>query len=388
MLLRNANTLFSETTVNIAITGDRISAIDAGHIQVAGPVIDLAGATVLPGLINSHDHLDFNCFSPLGNKIYNNYTEWGKEAFETYRNKIDAVLKIPQSLRTQWGVYKNLLAGVTTVVNHGEHLNIENPLISVIQDIQNLHSVSFERNWKRKLNNPVFKSKLCVIHSGEGSDEPAHAEIDELLRWNLFKRKLVGVHAVAMDARQAKKFTALVWCPESNRVLLNKHANIERLKDATRVVFGTDSTLTGRWDIWSHLRLARELRLCTNEELFEMLTTSPAKLWQINSGSPAAGKDADIIAVKNNAGSWDDIFATEPADILMVIHQGKIRLFDESVAPQLNLDLKNYRPVKINDSIKFVEGDLPALMEEIKKYYPQAGFPCAGIEHVKIPADA
>ena len=57
------------------------------------------------------------------------------------------------------------------------------------------------------------------------------------LRFNLLKRKLVGVHGVAMNPRQAKKFKGLVWCPEANRVLLNKHARIADLKTHTTLVF-------------------------------------------------------------------------------------------------------------------------------------------------------
>ena len=60
-----------------------------------------------------------------------------------------------------------------------------------------------------------------MIHTGEGTDEKAEDEIDELLKWNFLKRKLVGIHAVAMNTYQAKKFKAIVWCPESNKFLFN-----------------------------------------------------------------------------------------------------------------------------------------------------------------------
>ena len=52
-------------------------------------------------------------------------------------------------------------------------------------------------------------------------------KLTELLKFNLLKRNLVGVHGVAMNATQARQFKGLIWCPESNRVLLNKHARIE-----------------------------------------------------------------------------------------------------------------------------------------------------------------
>src|SRR5580704_7687192 len=118
--------------------------------------LDLYGALAIPGLINSHDHLDFNLFPPLGKGGYTNYSAWGKDIHTQNQAEISAVIKIPLALRTQWGLYKNLLSGVTTVVNHGERLVIDGAgaLISVLQNAHSLHSVAFEKNWKWKVNRP------------------------------------------------------------------------------------------------------------------------------------------------------------------------------------------------------------------------------------------
>ncbi|MEO6682004.1 MAG: hypothetical protein ABIN48_04185, partial [Ginsengibacter sp.] len=206
--------------------------------------IDFENALAFPGLINSHDHLDFNLFPQTGNRIYKNYAEWGKDIHTTNQEMIKAVLKIPQHLRIQWGLYKNLLNGITTVVNHGARIKISDPFISVLQNSFSLHSVQFEKHWKLKLNNPFHIKKSYVIHAGEGIDEAAHKEIDKLIKTNYFHKSLFAVHGVAMDEEQAKSFKAVIWCPVSNFFLLNKTADIQRLKTKTRILFGTDSTLT------------------------------------------------------------------------------------------------------------------------------------------------
>jgi cytosine/adenosine deaminase-related metal-dependent hydrolase len=379
MLLNNVTLMNGSQPVNITVNGEKITttgtAIGTDNFQ-----IHFNGAIAFTGLINSHDHLDFNCFSPLGERKYNNYTEWGNHIHEAYKENIDRVLKIPQNLRAAWGMYKNLLSGITTVVNHGPFLKIENPLITIYQEPQSLHSVKFQKKWKWKLNNPFLKNKTCVIHSGEGVDEQSSHEIDELLKWNLLNRKLVGVHAVAMNANQAKRFAGLVWCPESNRVLLNRHADIEKLKANTNLVFGTDSTLTGDWNVWQHLRLARTLQKVSDAELFGMVTSSPAKLWGINNGELLPGKDADIVIAKTKTGnaSWNDLFTINPEDILMVLQKGKIRIFDKTLLPQLSslfVDLYRFNEISINGVSKFAEGDLPALMIAIKSYNPGIKFP-------------
>src|SRR6266700_2059917 len=130
----------------------------------AGISLSIPGAIAFPGLINSHDHLDFNLFPLLGNRIYNNYTAWGRDIHAKNAAEIAAVLRVPQQLRTRWGLYKNLLNGFTTVVNHGEKLETGKELISVLQDCNNLHSVGFEKNWRWKLNRPRRSSGPFVLH--------------------------------------------------------------------------------------------------------------------------------------------------------------------------------------------------------------------------------
>ena len=257
--------------------------------------------SLFPGLINSHDHLDFNLFPQTGSRIYNNYIDWAQDIHAPHKETINAVLRIPQHIRTQWGLYKNLLNGVTTVINHGEKLSIDNNIINVVQGNFFLHSIRFEKNWKLKLNSPLAKSRPYVIHIGEGTDDASYKEINKLIRWNIYKRKIIGVHGVAMDEKQATAFQALVWCPASNYFLLNATAAVEKLKSKTAILFGTDSTLTSDWNIWEHIRLARNSRLVSDQELFEMLTIRPAAVWGLKGfGKIAEHHVADIIIAKKN----------------------------------------------------------------------------------------
>src|ERR1700727_1677663 len=82
------------------ITAIQPSQLNSSDEARAKAALDFAGALAFPGLINSHDHLDFNLFPPLANRIYNNYTEWGPDIQTNNRASIDPVLTIPQRLRT------------------------------------------------------------------------------------------------------------------------------------------------------------------------------------------------------------------------------------------------------------------------------------------------
>ncbi len=380
MLLKNVHILGIEGLKHIHIEGGEIKTIAQKEGDADQPGISFENVIAFPGLINSHDHLDFNSFPRMGNRIYNNYIEWGKDIRENNKESIDAVLKIPRLLRTRWGVYKNLLNGVTTVVNHGERLVIADSPITVFQDCYSLHSIHFENNWKYQLNRLFKKKGSFVIHVGEGTDPASSKEISTLTKWNFFRRKLIGVHGVAMKEEQAARFHAVVWCPDSNFFLLNSTAPVDQLKRNTNVIFGTDSTLSAGWNIWEQLRLARKTKLLNDHELLDAVTTTAATVWDLNNGAIASGMEADIVVAKakDNTAGMDTFYALNPEDILLVLHQGNIRLFDETIKDRLkgqDIDLQNFNIITINGAVKYVQGDLPGLTREIKQYYEGAIFP-------------
>lgn len=373
MILSNVRMALAGQKISIRVKDGKIAQVLPGHFHDKTDELKLAfeDALVFAGLINSHDHLDFNLFPPLAGRTFKNYTEWGVYIHLKYKDTIDSVLQIPEKLRIQWGIYKNLLCGVTTVVNHGKKIKASDELITVFQDCQSIHSVHFEKRWRFALNNPLKKNSTAVIHCGEGIDDLASSEIDQLLRSNMLKRPIVAVHGVAMNEEQAKQFKALVWCPESNYFLLDKTTPVDCLKDHLPILFGTDSTLTGDWNIWNHIRKAKQTELLSGQEIYESLTINPAAIWDLNSGTIEEGQDADLVFSKA-----ESFFATDPKNILLVMHKGNISLFDETLLPQLKgIKTNDYSTISIGNCNKYVKGDLPALIEKVKQFYPDASFP-------------
>ncbi|MBL7747680.1 MAG: amidohydrolase family protein [Chitinophagaceae bacterium] len=335
--------------------------------------IELNGAVVMPGFINSHDHLDFNSFPRLGNRIYTNYTDWGNDIHAANGVMISAVKRIPQHLRIKWGLYKNLINGFTTVVNHGKKLEANPSLVNVFQDCYVLHSPAFERNWSLKLNHPLRNQKPFVMHIGEGTDSAAGNEIDKVIKANLFKRKIVAVHGVAMSAQQASSFAGIVWCPASNYFLLGKTAPVKQLKNSIKIVFGTDSTLTGSWDTGNHFAAAIDSDLVSEHELYHMLTDMPAALWGLKDrGMIKEGTRADLLI--KEAGS--SIYNNHTKEILLVLNNGEIRMAAESILTLLPVDEKKvFDRIRMDTKTFYVKAGIHQLITEILSFFPQADIP-------------
>src|SRR5262249_47314094 len=80
--------------------------------------LDLSGYLLLPGLINAHDHLEFNLYPLLKNREYDNARDWAEDIYRPSESPVREQLRLSKRCRLLWGGLKNLLSGVTTVAHH------------------------------------------------------------------------------------------------------------------------------------------------------------------------------------------------------------------------------------------------------------------------------
>lgn len=349
---------------NIFGEGENTAPVDTDPLQ-GGIEIDCGGALAFGGLINSHDHLEFNLFPRLGNPPYANYRQWGRHIHVKFKDTIEQVQRVPLALRVQWGMYRNLLNGFSTVVHHGKTVPLADSPVRVVQDNTDLHSPGFEQGWKRKLNSLGGR---IVIHAGEGTDSIAREEVRSLVRWNLFRKKIIAVHGVAMSAEMAAAFEALVWCPSSNYFMFGETAPVDQLSKNTTILFGTDSALTAEGTHWDQLRLARSTGLLSNTGLYSTITSGARNVWNV------ANVGNFVVARRKEVSFMDSFFSTTPADILLVIHANRVVLYDETFASKLP-SMPGFWPVNVGSSVKYVPGNVPALVRRIRSYYPAVRFP-------------
>jgi len=338
---------------------DHDNALIVKFPEAGNQMVTLRNVITFPGLTNSHDHLEFNLFPFLANKIYDDYRSWGADIHAQNKTRIDEVLSIPLALRIKWGILKNIICGITAVVHHGGHHDLIKTFpYPVFLNYQYLHALDTEPFWKVKLN-LVLRNKVLMIHTGEGTNQRSHNEITRLIHWNLFNRKVIGIHAIQMDEHQCKNFTAIVWCPDSNIKLYGKTAAVDTLKLHTTILFGTDSSVSASSSIWDQLRCAHALNLLSDEEIFESLTALPSKVF------PEINQKGNLVVAKKKADHvWDSFFKINPEDLLIVAIENKIVLIDQSIT---DFPLVDYIPIRVGKSVKLIQKFWGSVIQELEE---------------------
>ncbi|HXX69476.1 MAG TPA: hypothetical protein VEK07_19995 [Polyangiaceae bacterium] len=368
-------------TSEIVVSGTRITHVGqpSARARENGPLVDPGDAIAFPGLVNSHDHLEFNLYPALGHRRYEHYLEWGRDIHERDHELISVLERVPRAERLRWGALKNLLCGVTTVAHHGDHHDDLSHLRIATAPGTSIHSVRCAPRWRLRINAPIPATPY-VFHVGEGTSAEARAEIDELIRWNLLRRPLVGVHAIAMTPSQARHFRAVVWCPVSNEFLYGATADVALLKSTTTILLGSDATLTADWNFWNHLRRARSIGLLDDRELFEAVTRRGALAWRrAEGGAVAPGMDADLVVARKRTGEgFEAFFHVQPEDILLVMRAGRILLYDAVF--EADLPEGPFSAIRLGQSEKRVAEDVPGLLATLRAFGVRPNLPlCAAV---------
>jgi cytosine/adenosine deaminase-related metal-dependent hydrolase len=333
---------------DLLVQGQRIAAVeDRPRAAPEERVVDVSGLLVFPGLINAHDHLEFNCFPRLGEAgSYANSYAWGLDITRQRRPAVvDRVLRIPLRERLLAGGYKNLLAGVTTVCHHGVYWELFDRRfpVRVVKRYGWCHSLGFGDDVASSYRRTPPDAPW-IIHLAEGTDDRARGELAQLAALGCLGANTVIVHGVGLGQAglelMARRAAGLIWCPASNLFMLGQTAPIGclvsrsplsegSLKARDRRVtlaLGSDSRLTGSRDLLAELKVARGLGLTGDDELFRMVTRDAARLLCIDGqvGAIEPGKQADLFVLAGDARSpYRSLVTAHPESIRLVLVGGR-----------------------------------------------------------------
>ena len=309
----------------LGVEGGRIVA-PTGRFDV---ILQVPHGLLRPGLVNAHDHLHRNHYGRLGTPPYANAYEWGRDIHARHADAIARGRALPRRDALWLGAWKNLRAGVTTVVHHDPWepaFDADFPL-RVVRGAS-AHSLGFGG----ALPAPVAGAPFA-IHLAEGVDDASAGEVAALDAHGLLTRDLLAVHAVGVDAAGIallrERGAGIVWCPTSNRFLFGRTAPAALLAPGIDVLLGSDSLLTADGSLLRELRCARETALVSDERLLDAVGAVAARRVGVEAPSLSFGARADIVVFRR-----PPLEASE-SDVALVLAAGVPRVADPALVPAL-----------------------------------------------------
>ena len=289
-------------------------------------VIDAPDADIRPGLINAHEHLHRNHYGRLGKPPYRNASEWAADIQHRYRRRIAHRHRRPRCDALLHGAWKNLFAGVTTVVHHDRW------------------EPDFDRNFPIRVARveSADRAEACegldrsgpyCVHLAEGTDERAAGEIAAIEARGLLTSNLVAVHCVGFDRDSIDRFrnagAALAWCPSSNMFMLGGTAPRALLDSGVDVLLGSDSLLTGVGNLLDELRFARAHGPLDDAALEQSVGPTAAERLGLSAPRLDCGAPADLILTRA------PIAEAHAEDVALVLVGGTPRVAALNLVPML-----------------------------------------------------
>jgi 5-methylthioadenosine/S-adenosylhomocysteine deaminase len=322
------------------------------------------GGTVLPGLIELHNHLAYNLL-PLWQvpQRYTNRNTWGNSA--QYHQLVTAPMKtigeatdlLPALVR--YVECKALVGGVTT--SQGIALfsapGVRRYYRGIVRNVEETGDPALPEAGSRiadvEASDPQaflaeIEHKTCfLLHLSEGTDAAAHQHFEALQLpgggWAIAP-SLAGIHCVALQPADFQTMAAhgasMVWSPFSNLLLYGQTANLAAALAAStaaapfKLGLGSDWSPSGSKSLFGELKVARVYSQnngnpLTDEQLVRLATLEGAEIvgWDKELGSLEVGKRADLVVVAghSDAAPVTPLFAGDERSVQLVAIDGTPR---------------------------------------------------------------
>ena len=334
--------------------------------------VECGSAAISPGLINAHDHLNYNDRWPLpstaaGGKRYNHRHEW-RASVSTPSNKYGTAAA---SNGMRWNELRQLMSGTTSIAAstkaNGLLRNLDeleakdkdkgfSPLeyqVFLLGDSN--RSFKADCGWNYgKTEYAVSQLHGMVTHTAEGINDYAHEEFrcqsSSFDKAQDFTEKNVAhIHGVGLQAvdyfNMARDKSKLIWSPRSNVSLYGMTAQAPILARMGGVVaLGTDWTYSGSATMTREMACAAELShtryedFFSAEDIWRMATKNAAIATSSDDkiGTLSAGKLADIAIFHSTPGVFHQAAITATTkDVALVLRAGEPMFGEEGVISAL-----------------------------------------------------
>ena len=343
----------------------------AGYTQSTR--LECGGAAISPGLINAHDHLNYNDRWPLAS------TAAGGERFE-HRHGWRGKVKTPSntygtgatSAGMRWNELRQLMSGTTSMVAstkaNGLVRNLDEPEApDTAAGLQPLDyqvfllgdsNEQFKSNCGWSYGKSEYNVSLLhgmVTHTAEGINDYAHEEFRCQSRstqggQNFTETNVAHIHAIGLRGsdyfRMAESKAKLIWSPRSNVALYGTTAEAPTMARLGGVVaLGTDWTYSGSATMPREMACAAQLsdahysHYFSSEAIWQMGTKNAA----IATGSTALlgalspSKLADIAVFHAAPGALHEaVIQSTTRDVALVVRGGQVMFGEQELVRALS----------------------------------------------------
>ncbi|MCX8029440.1 MAG: amidohydrolase family protein [Brevinematales bacterium] len=383
--------ILEDKGIYIDITNGRIIEISDYTLRADINIILTKDTIAIPGIINAHDHLLGSYWPRVGEGPHISWKPWDDilKSSDVYKERS----KIPNFYLYLIGAYKNLLSGVTTVMDHIPHKVNDNFIdklpVKVIKEYCLAHEVSsYDLKWGDGIEiehkRAVERNWPFVTHIEEGFDEESTKGIDYLVEYRALTEHTVMVHGLALSDydldRIAEAGAHLVTCPISNYFMFKLIARLkEWLNREINTSLGTDSPMSGGINILEEMKFLKyAYKNKYNEDLDDktilyMITKNPAKAFRIdqNVGYIKKGYLADMTIFRRKTSNlFADIINAWFNDIEIVFINGIPRYgydYYEDVFKKFSNKIP-YSKVIIDGKSRIIVGSLEELIRNIWEF--------------------
>jgi large repetitive protein len=355
--------------------GDRIVCTGCDCSGAAGyptaKQVNCGGAVVSPGLVNAHDHLNYDNKPPLadtarGGRRFDHRHEW--RALNNTPGQRDTAAT---SAGMRWNELRQAMTGTTSIaastrangmIRNLDELEADDTALGFQPVMYEVFALGDSNrtfrpgcDWNYALGEwQVSGMHALVTHTSEGINDYAHEEFLCQSQARGFARdfteKNVGhIHGVGLTAADyysmARDDAKLVWSPRSNVSLYATTAQAQIFKRlGGTIALGTDWTYSGSATMNREMTCAAYLDdvhfgdAFTDEEIWRMATINGAIATgtQDRLGSLTAGKIADIAVFRAAPGVYyRAVIDAETDDTVLVVRDGELLYAETDVATTL-----------------------------------------------------
>lgn len=375
----------------VLIVGDTIVCVAEscrGEPDAATASVVKTNGIILPGMIDTHNHILFDIFDEddwVPEQAYQNHDQWPSEA--RYGAMLDTKQYLngeagsPVNLNCEmlkYGELKGLVAGTTAIVGSANPANkicYRGLTRTIDQSANGLCGADPSQSCPDGIQaNTLFPTNasadaICdnlmdmsteayVVHVGEGVDQKSRDELQDLYEAGstdgcLHDPRTVVVHGTAFEEAEldvmATAGMGLSWSPRSNVFLYGSGVDFTKTTNVPLALDkGITIALSPDWSLGGSANLLEELRFAdvlddaawgdvlSHQKLVEMVTSEPAKLLALGDriGRLAPGMIADVTVVGGQFDApYTSVIAATPREVRMVFVGGVLLYGDDQLEP-------------------------------------------------------